>query len=135
MPALQRRKNADGSSSTTAIVRVRGFQPTSKTFKAPTARESDALAEAWANEQEATLRSMRASGSGAPEVTRITLRELAMAYLADPDVKQLKAWDGYSDSSRGGRTSTATSGQAALARRSSTRPGRGSSKETGRRRQ
>jgi integrase len=38
---------------------------------------------------------MREGGSGAPEVTRITLRDLAVRYLADPDVKQLKAWDGY----------------------------------------
>lgn len=55
MPAFQRRRNADGSVPTTAILRVRGFQATSKTFKASTAREADSLAKALATDQESSL--------------------------------------------------------------------------------
>jgi integrase len=95
MPAFQRRKNADGSVSTTAIVRVHGFKATSKTFKAPTAREADSAANAWATEQESSLRAMRQSGSGAHDITRVTIRDLCARYLADPDVKLLKSWDDY----------------------------------------
>lgn len=95
MPAFQRRKNADGTVSTTAIVRVRGFKATSRTFKAPKAREADAAASAWATEQEASLRAMRQTGSGASDVTRITIRDLCARYLADPDLKLLKSWDDY----------------------------------------
>ena len=95
MPAFQRRRNADGSVSTTAIVRVRGFQATSKTFRASTAREADSLAKAWATDQESSLRAMRQSGSGTRDVTRITIMDLCVRYLADPDVKLLKTWDDY----------------------------------------
>lgn len=95
MPAFQKRKNADGSVSTTAIVRVRGFKATSRTFKAAKARDADSAATAWATEQEASLRAMRQSGSGASDVTRITIRDLCARYLADPDVRLLKSWDDY----------------------------------------
>lgn len=95
MPALQRRRNADGTTSTTAIVRIAGFQATSKTFKAATAREADALATSWAHDQEVSLRGMRTAGSGAPDVTRLTLRDLCHRYLEDPDVKGLKTSDDY----------------------------------------
>jgi integrase len=94
MPAFQRRKNADGSTSTTALVRMRGFQATSKTFKADTRREADQLAEAWAHEQEQSLKGMRDTGSGARDVTRIVIRDLCIRYLADPDTKLLKDYDG-----------------------------------------
>jgi integrase len=90
MAALQRRKNSDGSSSTTAIIRIQGFRPTSKTFKAPTQREADQLAEAWVHEQESNLRGMRTTGSGARDVTRIVIRDLCLRYLADPDTKLLR---------------------------------------------
>jgi integrase len=94
MPALQRRRNADGSTSTTAIVRLRGFQATSKTFKADTQSEADSLADAWARDCEKGLKSMRQTGSGAREVTRIVIRDLCLKYLADPDTKLLKDVDG-----------------------------------------
>src|SRR5262249_44473616 len=95
MAALQRRKNADGSRSTTAIVRMRGFRPTSKTFKADTAKEADALATAWAGEVEASLRSMRQAGSAQRDITRITIRDLCLKFLDDPDIKLLKSSDDY----------------------------------------
>ena len=94
MPAFQQRRNADGSTSTTASVRLKGFRPTSKTFKAATAREADQLAEAWARDQERELRSMRQSGSGARDVTRITVRDLCVRYLRDPDTKLLRDYGG-----------------------------------------
>lgn len=95
MPALQRRRNSDGSVSTTAIVRIKGFHPTSRTFKARTAREADALATAWAGEQESSLRSMRETGSAAKDVTRLTLGDLCIRYVTDPDVRFLKSCDDY----------------------------------------
>ncbi len=94
MAAIQTRKNDDGSSSSTAIVRLKGFRATSKTFKASTATEANELAEAWAHEAEQSLKSMRETGSGSRDVTRIIIRDLCGRYLVDPGTMLLKDYKG-----------------------------------------
>jgi integrase len=84
----QRRKRADGKISWLAWVRVRPFKVTSRAFP------SKAEAEAWAEAHERELRAQVQTGVR-HDVTRLTLRELIEEYLADPETRALRTYDGH----------------------------------------
>jgi integrase len=85
--SYQRRKRSDGKLSWVAWVRVRPFKPTSRAF----ASKTDAVA--WAEAHERELRAQVQTGIR-HDVTRLTLRELITEYLADPETKTLRTYDG-----------------------------------------
>jgi integrase len=70
-----------------AVVRIRGFRRTSKSF----ATRQDA--KDWASEIEREFRAQRDRGGARAEVGTITIRQLAEKFLADPAMRQLKWLD------------------------------------------
>jgi integrase len=67
-----------------AVVRIRGFRRTSKSF----ATRDDA--KDWAARLESELRAQRDRGGAREEVGTITIRQLVERFLADSTIKQLK---------------------------------------------
>jgi integrase len=87
MPTILKRKNGDGSTAYLAQVRVAGFKPTAKTF---TTRKA---ASTWADEMEAMLRDERERGSVRPDLASLTLGNLLLEFLSDPETTRLKTFD------------------------------------------
>lgn len=87
MASFQWRTNGDGSRRVTALVRVRGMKPASKTFA------DEGEARSWASEMESRLRTMRNRASARPDIARVTVRELCERYLDDPATKALRSYD------------------------------------------
>jgi integrase len=87
MATITRRKNADGSTSYVAQVRIRPFNPTAKAFS----EKKTALA--WAEELEETLRKQRTRAAVRPNVGSLTFAQLATEYLADPETTRKKYFD------------------------------------------
>ncbi len=97
MATIDERKNSDGSRSYVAQVRIKPFNPASKTFHErdfPDGRKgAKKAAESWAEELEKTLREQRGRGGVRKDVGNITLRKLGDEYLADPETKALSTYD------------------------------------------
>jgi integrase len=97
MATIDERKNSDGSRSYVAQVRIKPFNPASKTFHErdfPDGRKgAKKAAESWAEELEKTLREQRGRGGVRKDVGNITLRRLGDEYLADPETKALSTYD------------------------------------------
>lgn len=97
MATITEHKNEDGSRSFTAQVRLKPFNPSSKTFHErdfPAGRkEARKAAEHWAEELEKTLREQRVRGGVRKDVGNLTLRKLGDEYLGDPQTKALSTYD------------------------------------------
>jgi integrase len=89
VPSISKRKNADGSTSYVAQVRIRPYRPTSKAF----ADRKSALA--WAQEREKTLTGERERGGVRADLTTLTFAQLAREYLKDPGTKALASQTAY----------------------------------------
>lgn len=87
MATIQKRKNKDGSTSYVAWVRIKPFRPVSKSF-----RQRKAAAE-WADDLERELRAQREHGGVRADVATLTVRDLAQAFLEDPDVQALRSYE------------------------------------------
>ncbi len=97
MATFDERKNSDGSRSYVAQVRIKPFNPASKTFHerdfAGGRKEAKRAAVQWAEELEKTLREQRGRGGVRKDVGSLTLRKLGDEYLADPETKALSTYD------------------------------------------
>lgn len=76
-------RNADGSKSYGAHVRIKPFKPTWRSF--PSKQEVIN----WRSELTAELRKQKTTGASRPDITRLTLAALNGAYLADPETTRL----------------------------------------------
>lgn len=85
MASFQDYQTDDGTKRVTAIVRIKGFKGTSKSF------DSMRDAKEWAANTERELRGLRDRGGARADVTTLTIADLVGAYLADPRVRQLRA--------------------------------------------
>lgn len=96
MATITEHKNDDGRSFT-AQVRIKPFNPASKTFHerdfSGGRKEARRAAEAWAAELEKTLREQKVRGGMRTDVAKLSLRKLADEYLADPETKALSTYD------------------------------------------
>lgn len=86
MAAIKAIKNADGSTSYGAQVRIKPFKPTWQSF--PTKQ----AAIAWRDALTATLKKQRDAGGVREDVASLTVAELAKEYLADPETIAQKAY-------------------------------------------
>ncbi|MGH8229037.1 MAG: tyrosine-type recombinase/integrase [Steroidobacteraceae bacterium] len=97
MATIDERKNSDGTRSYVAQVRIKPFQPASKTFAerdyAGSRKEARHAAGRWAEELEKTLREQRARGGVRSDVASLTLRQLVDEYMADPETRKLATAD------------------------------------------
>jgi integrase len=84
MATFQVYRTADGKKRFLAIVRIKGFNPTSEAF------DCERDAKDWANTTERDLRGKRDRGGARADVTTLTIADLAVAYLADSKVRQLR---------------------------------------------
>lgn len=85
MPSIAKKRNADGSTSYVAQVRLKGYKPVAKSF----AKRDEA--KVWAEKLEKELLRQRDRGGGVREdVSRITVAQLAREYLADPETRTLR---------------------------------------------
>jgi integrase len=91
MATYFKRKNRNGSTSILTRVRVEGFSPTSKCFKT----KHEAIA--WAEKLEHELRDQKKRGDVRPDLTTLTIGQLVNEYLADPNAKALKTYEGSHD--------------------------------------
>jgi integrase len=98
MATITEHKNGDGSRSFTAQVRIKPFNPSSRTFHerdfASGRKEARRAAEAWAEELEKTLREQKVRKGVSRNVANLSLRQLADEYLADPKTKALGDYEG-----------------------------------------
>ncbi len=83
MASIQKRRNKGGSISFVAWVRVKPFKPVARAFK------TRAEAVAWADEHARELREHRSRSDVDPDLTRLTLAQLAREYLDDPEIQAL----------------------------------------------
>lgn len=88
MATYSQRKYKDGSKAWIAWVRVKGFEPATRSF----ATKRDA--ESWADKLEAELKSKRKSVRS--DLTKLTIAQLVHEYLHDPETKALRTFDGLS---------------------------------------
>jgi integrase len=72
-----------------ALVRVKGFRAVSKTFDA-----ADEAIE-WAERQKAELRGERKRGAARRDLPTLTVGGLLREYLADPNTRALRSYEGY----------------------------------------
>jgi integrase len=92
MATYFKRKNRDGSRSILTIVRVKGFKPTSKSFKVETTQaEARERASAWAEPLEKNLKDQAKRGGVREDVATLTLRRLIDEFLLDPKTRALKS--------------------------------------------
>lgn len=77
-------RTKDGKKRVLAVIRLKGFKRTSRAF--------DSLRDAkeWAHTTERDLRGLRDRGGARADVTTLTIANLAVAYLADTKVRQLR---------------------------------------------
>jgi integrase len=88
VPTFRRYKSRDGSTTFTATVRITGFAPAAKTF--PTRK---AAAE-WADTTEELLRGQKRRGTSVRrDVAVLTIGELLLEFLADPETSKLRTFD------------------------------------------
>src|ERR1700683_3418143 len=87
MASYDKRKNSDGSTSVLAWVRMKGFDPATKSFP------SKEAAKEWAGALEAELRKQRKQGEARKDLTSLTVKGLVEEFLADPETKQLRYFD------------------------------------------
>lgn len=87
MPTIIKRKNRDGSSSFLAQVRVTGFDATSKCF----AQRRDAIH--WAQTTEDRLREQKKRGGVRRDVAVLTVADVILEFLADPETNTLRTYD------------------------------------------
>ncbi len=84
---VKRRVNQDGSIAWVAMVRVRPFHARSQTFRS----KDDAAA--WADAEKTKLiAERRKAGDARPDLTSLTVSQLAAAYLADPEAQRLLSY-------------------------------------------
>jgi integrase len=76
----------DGKKRVLAVVRIKGFKRTSKAF--------DSLRDAkdWAETTERELRGLRDRGGARADITRLTIADLAAAFLGDAKVQQRRTY-------------------------------------------
>lgn len=89
MPTITKKKNDDGSTSFVAQVRIKPYNPTSKTFPDRKA------AVAWAEDLERTLKAERARGAARADVASMTFGALIEEYLKDPETKALSTYHSH----------------------------------------
>ncbi|MDE2295798.1 MAG: site-specific integrase [Gammaproteobacteria bacterium] len=80
------RHNADGSTTFTAQVRLKGFKPVAKSF------ETIEAAKAWQTTMTAELRTQRERGEVREDLPSLTVKGLIEEYLADPETKALRTF-------------------------------------------
>jgi integrase len=84
MASINRYKTDDGQKKYLARITLKGFKRMGKSF------DTKEDAKEWADRIEAELKAQRARGGTRTEVGTLTLLQLIEAFLADPNVKQLK---------------------------------------------
>src|SRR6516165_5512416 len=84
MASINRYKTDDGQKKYLARITLKGFKRMGKSF------DTKEDAREWADRIEADLKAQRARGGTRTEVGTLTLLQLIEAFLADPNVKQLK---------------------------------------------
>jgi integrase len=77
-------RTEDGKKRVLAVVRIKGFKRTSQAF------DSLRDAKGWAEATERELRGLRDRGGARADITTLTVADLAVAYLKDPKVRQLR---------------------------------------------
>lgn len=87
MATFEDYRTDDGKKRVLALVRIKGFNRTSRAF------DSIRDAKEWAQNTERDLRGLRDRGGARADVTTLTIAELAVAFLADPKVRQLRSLD------------------------------------------
>jgi integrase len=88
MPTFRKHKSREGATTFTACVRIAGFQPAAKTFGTRKA------AAEWAEGTEDLLREQKKRASGVRrDVAVLTLGDLLLEFLKDPDVTKLRTFD------------------------------------------
>lgn len=96
MATITEHKNENGLSYT-AQVRIKPFNPSSKTFHERdygSRAGAKKAAKAWADDLEKTLREQKVRKGVSHNVANLSLRQLADEYLADPKTKALGDYDG-----------------------------------------
>lgn len=96
MATINERRNSDATRSFVAQVRIKPFEPSSRTFHErdyPSRKDARKAAESWAADLETTLREHKARGGVRSDVATLSLRQLADEYLADPETKALATYD------------------------------------------
>lgn len=78
MANITRRRNSDRTTSFVALVRLKGFDPVSKSFT----ERADAVA--WADQLERELKEQRSRGGLRKDSTTLTIADLVREYTADP---------------------------------------------------
>ena len=87
MATYFRRRNQDRTVSIVTNVRVKGFKPTSKSFK--TMKE----ARDWAEPREKELKEQRMRGGARADISTVTLGKLIEEFLEDPRTAALKSYE------------------------------------------
>jgi integrase len=87
MPSITKRKNDDGTVGYLAQINVKGFKRTGRTF---TTRKA---AQSWAEETESMLRKQRERGSARSDLASLTVGDLILQFLADPETTRLRYFD------------------------------------------
>lgn len=88
MPTFRKHKSRDGSTTFTATVRITGFAPAAKTF--PNRKD----AAEWAASTEELLREQKKRGASVRrDVAVLTIGELLLEFLADPETTKLRTFD------------------------------------------
>lgn len=96
MPSITKRTNDDGTIGYLAQINVKGFKRTGKTFtkhEHGTQKAAEKAAKAWAEETEAMLRKERQRGSARGDLASLTVGDLLLEFLADPETTRLKTFD------------------------------------------
>jgi integrase len=96
VPSVEERRNADGTRSYLAQVRVKPFRPAHKTFNErdfPSRREAQKAAASWAKSLEQTLRQQRDRRAVHAGVGVMRFEDLIAEYLRDPETKALRTYD------------------------------------------
>lgn len=87
MPSILKRRNADGSTSFLAQVRIAGFDAVSKCF--PQRRD----AQDWARELEDRLREQKKRGGVRRDVAVLSVGDVIIEFLKDPETLALRTFD------------------------------------------
>jgi integrase len=88
MPTITKRKWDNGETNFIAVVRIKGFKTTAKTF------DTKAAATEWAASLEKELRTQRKRGGARADVSTLSVGGLVREYLADDRTKSLRSFKG-----------------------------------------
>jgi integrase len=91
MATYFKRKNKDRTTSIVTNVRVKGFKPSSKSFK------TQAEAKAWAEPLEKQLKEQAKRGGARADIATLTLGKLITEFLEDPRTAALKSFEDLHD--------------------------------------